>query len=90
MHFQRSDKTKKDRRDAATSPTRPSVRSEAAKTLEGAHCQCRIVGRGVEANGTMYCCAHCARQRKINMIYVRVTGPDRTAWPRVNSRLVFH
>jgi hypothetical protein len=25
------------------------------------HCGCRIVGHGVEANGTMYCCAHCAR-----------------------------
>ena len=25
-----------------------------------AHCQCRIVGHGVEVNGTMYCCAHCA------------------------------
>jgi len=27
-----------------------------------AHCGTRIVGHGVEANGTMYCCAHCARQ----------------------------
>lgn len=27
-----------------------------------AHCQCRIVGHGVEAEGIMYCCAHCARQ----------------------------
>ena len=26
-----------------------------------AHCQCRIVGHGVEAGGKMYCCAHCAR-----------------------------
>jgi len=25
-----------------------------------AHCGCRIVGHGVEANGTYYCCAHCA------------------------------
>lgn len=24
------------------------------------HCGCRIVGHGVEAQGTMYCCAHCA------------------------------
>lgn len=29
---------------------------------ECAHCHCRILGHGVEANGTMYCCAHCARQ----------------------------
>jgi hypothetical protein len=26
-----------------------------------AHCQCRIVGHGIEAQGRMYCCAHCAR-----------------------------
>ena len=25
------------------------------------HCQCRIVGHGMEAHGKMYCCAHCAR-----------------------------
>ena len=27
-----------------------------------AHCQCRIVGHGLEADGQMFCCAHCARQ----------------------------
>jgi hypothetical protein len=26
------------------------------------HCGCRIVGHGVEADGAMYCCAHCARE----------------------------
>jgi hypothetical protein len=26
------------------------------------HCDCRIVGHGVEADGTMFCCAHCARE----------------------------
>ena len=25
------------------------------------HCGCMIVGHGVEADGQMYCCAHCAR-----------------------------
>jgi hypothetical protein len=24
------------------------------------HCQCRIIGHGVESQGKMYCCAHCA------------------------------
>jgi hypothetical protein len=24
------------------------------------HCKCRIIGHGMEANGKMYCCAHCA------------------------------
>ncbi len=27
-----------------------------------AHCGCRIVGHGLEAEGTMFCCANCARQ----------------------------
>jgi hypothetical protein len=27
-----------------------------------AHCECRIIGHGVEANGRMCCCANCARQ----------------------------
>jgi hypothetical protein len=26
-----------------------------------AHCQCRILGHGLEAGGATYCCAHCAR-----------------------------
>jgi hypothetical protein len=26
-----------------------------------AHCGCRIVGHGVEADGVMFCGAHCAR-----------------------------
>ncbi len=25
------------------------------------HCQCRIIGHGVEADGAMFCCASCAR-----------------------------
>ena len=25
-----------------------------------AHCGCRVIGHGIEANGTFYCCAHCA------------------------------
>ncbi|MBA3670814.1 MAG: hypothetical protein H0W68_02160 [Gemmatimonadaceae bacterium] len=26
-----------------------------------AHCGCRIIGHGLEASGTFYCCAHCAQ-----------------------------
>jgi hypothetical protein len=26
-----------------------------------AHCKCRIIGHGLEADGQIYCCAHCAR-----------------------------
>lgn len=25
------------------------------------HCGCRIIGHGVEVDGTIYCCANCAR-----------------------------
>ena len=24
------------------------------------HCRCRIIGHGVEADGRIYCCVHCA------------------------------
>jgi hypothetical protein len=27
-----------------------------------AHCQCRVIGHGVENDGKIYCCGHCARQ----------------------------
>lgn len=27
-----------------------------------AHCGCRILGHGVESEGAIFCCAHCARQ----------------------------
>jgi phage terminase large subunit GpA-like protein len=26
------------------------------------HCGCRIIGHGVETDGRMFCCAHCARE----------------------------
>ena len=26
------------------------------------HCDCRILGHGVEAGGEIYCCAHCAHE----------------------------
>jgi len=27
-----------------------------------AHCGCKIIGHGVEVDGSIYCCAHCARE----------------------------
>jgi hypothetical protein len=27
-----------------------------------AHCGCKIIGHGIESNGSMYCCAYCAEQ----------------------------
>ena len=26
------------------------------------HCNCAIVGHGIEAEGAMFCCAHCAKE----------------------------
>lgn len=25
------------------------------------HCNCRIIGHGIESDGRMFCCAHCAQ-----------------------------
>jgi hypothetical protein len=37
-----------------------------------AHCGCRIVGHGVEARGTFYCCAHCAGEQGVRAVQDRV------------------
>ena len=37
-----------------------------------AHCNCRIIGHGVEANGTFFCCAHCAQQSGVRGVDDRV------------------
>ena len=31
-----------------------------------AHCECRIIGHGMEAKGKIYCCAHCAKSEGIH------------------------
>jgi hypothetical protein len=31
-----------------------------------AHCKCRIIGHGIEANNTFYCCANCARKSGVS------------------------
>jgi hypothetical protein len=36
-----------------------------------AHCGCKVVGHGVEANGVMYCCAHCAHVRGVGAVHDR-------------------
>ena len=33
-----------------------------------AHCNCRVVGHGVEARGKIYCCANCARQEGVKVL----------------------
>lgn len=37
-----------------------------------AHCQCKIVGHGVEARGAFYCCAHCAKASGVRGVDDRV------------------
>ncbi len=37
-----------------------------------AHCECRIIGHGVEAQGTYYCCVHCAEQSGVAGLEDRV------------------
>jgi hypothetical protein len=29
------------------------------------HCGCKIIGHGIEANGSIYCCAHCAEREGV-------------------------
>ena len=37
-----------------------------------AHCDCHIIGHGVEGNGDMYCCAHCASHSGVRGVRDRV------------------
>lgn len=37
-----------------------------------AHCSCRIIGHGVEQDGTIFCCAHCAGQSGVKGLRDRV------------------
>jgi len=33
------------------------------------HCGCKIIGHGVEAGGSYYCCAHCANKEGISAVH---------------------
>lgn len=37
-----------------------------------AHCSCKILGHGVEANGQFYCCAHCSKTEGVKGVVDRV------------------
>jgi Rieske Fe-S protein len=37
-----------------------------------AHCGCRVIGHGTEHDGTIYCCANCARQSGVQGVEDRV------------------
>jgi hypothetical protein len=36
------------------------------------HCGCAILGHGAEANGSMFCCAHCAEASGVKGVADRV------------------
>ena len=36
------------------------------------HCGCKIIGHGVEANGSFYCCVHCATHKVVRGVEDRV------------------
>jgi Rieske Fe-S protein len=36
------------------------------------HCGCRIIGHGVEDDGTFFCCAHCAQEAGVTGVDDRV------------------
>ena len=36
------------------------------------HCGCKIIGHGAEADGKMYCCAHCASKAGVRGLDDRV------------------
>jgi hypothetical protein len=35
------------------------------------HCDCRVIGHGVEADGVIYCCAHCAEHAGVTGVVDR-------------------
>jgi hypothetical protein len=40
-----------------------------------AYCGCRVLGHGVEADGKIYCCAHCARKAGSTGVSDRFPAP---------------
>jgi len=39
-----------------------------------ARCGCRIIGHGMEAGGSFYCCAHCAEHAGVEGLQDRASG----------------
>jgi len=36
------------------------------------HCGCKIIGHGIEAGGSFYCCVHCAAEKGVAGVHDRV------------------
>ena len=41
------------------------------------HCGCKIIGHGIEAQGTFFCCAACARRRGVTSVKDTDQASDR-------------
>jgi hypothetical protein len=39
-----------------------------------AHCGCGVIGHGVEADGRVFCCAHCASEEGVTQLADRADG----------------
>jgi hypothetical protein len=37
-----------------------------------AHCHCHVIGHGVEADGAIYCCGHCAEKSGVRGAHLHV------------------
>jgi hypothetical protein len=40
------------------------------------HCDCRVIGHGVEAKGHIYCCARCAQAEGVRGVSDRAESPS--------------
>jgi len=39
---------------------------------ECGHCGCKIIGHGIESDGSFFCCAHCAAEKGVAGVHDRV------------------
>jgi hypothetical protein len=52
------------------------------------HCGCKVVGHGVEKDGTIFCCAHCAHENGVHGLTDRVSKPE-LAYPGQSQSQLF-
>lgn len=46
-----------------------------------AHCGCRIIGHGIEANENFFCCANCAERSGVEGAKDHIWGKERDSVP---------
>ena len=52
-----------------------------------AHCGCRIIGHGMEADGSFYCCAYCASRSGVKGLDDRHDAGHRAHAPTVSPAI---